>query len=281
MNLAQTILDAARQDPDHVAVKLDDAELSYRMLDGATAHLAGLLRAHGVKAGDRVGIMLPNVPYFPVCYYGILRAGAIVVPMNVLLKKREVGFYLKDPEAKLLFAWDGFAEAAQTGAEEAGAECLLIKPGEFENQVGAAEALTEVADTADGDTAVILYTSGTTGQPKGAELSNANLARNAEAPRVACSAWAPRPSCSARCRCFTPSARPADERHPRRRRDADPDPALRSGQGARDHPARRGQRVPGRADHVRRDAAPRQPRRLRRLDPEGLRSPAARRCRWS
>jgi long-chain acyl-CoA synthetase len=130
-----------------------------------------------------VGIMLPNVPYFPVCYYGILRAGAIVVPMNVLLKKREVGYYLSDPEAKLLIAWDDFAEAAQTGAEEAGAECVLVKPGEFEEQVGAAAAVTEVADTGDGDTAVILYTSGTTGQPKGAELSNANLIRNAEASR--------------------------------------------------------------------------------------------------
>ena len=181
MNLAQTVLDAGQEDPDHVAVKLDDAELTYKLLDGATAHIVGLLREHGVKPGDRVGIMLPNVPYFPVCYYGILRAGAIVVPMNVLLKKREVGYYLKDPEAKLLIAWDDFAEAAQTGAEEAGAECLLVKPGEFENQVGAAEAVTDVADTGDGDTAVILYTSGTTGQPKGAELSNANLARNAKA----------------------------------------------------------------------------------------------------
>jgi long-chain acyl-CoA synthetase len=183
MNLAQTILDAGREDPDHVAVKLDDVELSYKMLDGATAHIVGLLREHGVEPGDRVGIMLPNVPYFPVCYYGILRAGAIVVPMNVLLKKREVGYYLKDPEAKLLIAWDDFAEGAQTGAEEAGAECLLVKVGEFENQVGAAEAVTEVAETGDGDTAVILYTSGTTGQPKGAELSNANLTRNAEASR--------------------------------------------------------------------------------------------------
>ncbi len=183
MNLAQTILDAGREDPDHVAVKLDDTELTYQFLDGATAHLAGLLREHGVKPGDRVGIMLPNVPYFPVCYYGALRAGAIVVPMNVLLKKREVGYYLTDPEAKLLIAWHDFAEAAETGAEEAGAECLLVTPGEFEDQVGAAEAITEVADTDEGDTAVILYTSGTTGQPKGAELSHANLARNAEASR--------------------------------------------------------------------------------------------------
>jgi long-chain acyl-CoA synthetase len=181
MNLAQTILNAGQKDPGHVAVKLDDVELSYAMLDGATAHLVGLLREHGVKPGDRVGIMLPNVPYFPICYYGILRAGGIVVPMNVLLKKREVGYYLKDPEAKLLIAWGDFAEAAETGAEEAGAECLLVKPGEFENVVGAAEPVVEVYETGDHDTAVILYTSGTTGQPKGAELSNTNLARNAAA----------------------------------------------------------------------------------------------------
>jgi long-chain acyl-CoA synthetase len=183
MNLAQAILDAGQEDPGHIAVKLDDAEMSYKMLEGATAHMVGLLRDHGVKAGDRVGIMLPNVPYFPVCYYGILRAGAIVVPMNVLLKKREVGYYLKDPEAKLLIAWGDFAEAAETGAEEAGVECLLVKPGEFENVVGAADPVTEVAEMSDSDTAVILYTSGTTGQPKGAELSNANLIRNAEASR--------------------------------------------------------------------------------------------------
>ncbi len=183
MNLAQTILDAGREDPDHIAVKLDDTEVSYAMLDGATAHMVGLLRERGVKPGDRVGIMLPNVPYFPICYYGILRAGGIVVPMNVLLKKREVGYYLSDPEAELLIAWGDFAEAAETGAEEAGAECLLVKPGEFEKQVGEAESVTEVAETDDGDTAVILYTSGTTGQPKGAELSHANLIRNAEASR--------------------------------------------------------------------------------------------------
>jgi long-chain acyl-CoA synthetase len=183
VNLAQTILDAGHEDPDHIAVKLDDTEMSYAMLEGATAHMVGLLHEHGVKPGDRVGIMLPNVPYFPVCYYGILRAGAIVVPMNVLLKKREVGYYLSDPEAKLLIAWGDFAEAAETGADEAGSECLLVTPGEFEKIVGAAEAVTEVAETDDGDTAVILYTSGTTGQPKGAELSNANLSRNAEASR--------------------------------------------------------------------------------------------------
>ena len=66
--------------------------------------------------------MLPNVPYFPIAYYGVLRAGGAVVPMNVLLKGREVGFYLEDPGAKIVIAWGDFAEAAEKGAEDAGAE---------------------------------------------------------------------------------------------------------------------------------------------------------------
>jgi long-chain acyl-CoA synthetase len=183
MNLAQILLDAAEPDPGHVAVKLDDAELTYEQLVAASARVAGLLREHGVSPGDRVGIMLPNIPYFPVCYYGIVRAGGVVVPMNVLLKKREVAFYLEDPGAKLVFVWDGFAHDAAAGAEQAGAECLVVKAGEFEQQLAAAEPVDEVADTADQDTAVILYTSGTTGTPKGAELTHANLTRNAEAAR--------------------------------------------------------------------------------------------------
>jgi long-chain acyl-CoA synthetase len=184
VNLVDPVLDAARRNPDRPAVKLDDVVLTYGALDGASAHVAGLLTEHGVTRGDRVGIMLPNVPYFPICYYGALRAGVIVVPMNVLLKKREVEFYLRDSGAKLLFAWEGFAEDAQAGADAVGAECVLVKMGEFEQQVGAASPVTEVADTADDDTAVILYTSGTTGQPKGAELTNANLLANASESRA-------------------------------------------------------------------------------------------------
>ena len=74
--------------------------------------------------------MLPNVPYFPVCYYGVLRAGAAVVPMNVLLKEREVAFYLGDSGAKVLFAWHEFADAAHAGAEQTDAECVLVEPGD-------------------------------------------------------------------------------------------------------------------------------------------------------
>src|SRR3954449_11720290 len=177
-NLAAILTDTATKHGDRTAMKLDDAELSYSMLGGASAHVAGMLRERGLEPGNRVGVMLPNVPYFPIVYYGILRAGGVVVPMNVLLKGREVEYYLSDPKAKLVFAWGEFAEAAETGAKAAGADCVLVKPGEFEKQVGAAEAITEVADRDAGDTAVILYTSGTTGKPKGAELTHANLTRN-------------------------------------------------------------------------------------------------------
>ncbi|PZS12242.1 MAG: long-chain-fatty-acid--CoA ligase, partial [Solirubrobacterales bacterium] len=183
MNLASILTRSAERDGQQVAVKLDDVELSYAMLDGASTHIAGLLEDHGVSRGDRVGIMLPNVPYFPVCYFGALRAGAIVVPMNVLLKRREVAFYLRDSGAKLLFAWHDFGEDAQAAARDAGAECVLVTPGEFEPIVGAATPRVALADTEEGDTAVILYTSGTTGTPKGAELTHANLARNAEIAR--------------------------------------------------------------------------------------------------
>jgi long-chain acyl-CoA synthetase len=183
MNLATILTESAEQYPDEVAVKLDDTELSYRFLDGATTHIAGLLHERGFSPGDRVGIMLPNVPYFPACYFGILRAGGIVVPMNVLLKRREVAFYLRDSGARLLFAWHGFAEDAEAGAAEAGAECVLVEPGKFEQLVGAAQARTELVERPDEDTAVILYTSGTTGTPKGAELTHANLLGNCEAAR--------------------------------------------------------------------------------------------------
>jgi long-chain acyl-CoA synthetase len=183
VNLATILTDSAAQGPDRAALRLEDVDLSYGLLDGATAHMAGLLAEKGVGPGDRVGIMLPNVPYFAVCYFGVLRAGAVVVPMNVLLKRREVEFYTRDPEAKVVLAWHAFADDAQAGAQEAGAECVLVTPGEFEHMVGAAPPRTEVADTADSDTAVILYTSGTTGTPKGAELTHANLKRNCEVSR--------------------------------------------------------------------------------------------------
>jgi long-chain acyl-CoA synthetase len=177
-NLANTLSETAERHGDQTAFKLDDFELSYHMLDCAASRIANLLEDKGLQPGDRVGLMLPNLPYFPSIYYGILRAGGVVVPMNVLLKGREVGFYLGDSGAKLLFAWADFAEAAEEGAGDAAAEVIVVKPGEFEQLVGAYSDEYETVERAADDTAVILYTSGTTGKPKGAELCHDNLGRN-------------------------------------------------------------------------------------------------------
>ena len=183
MNLAELLTKSAAAHPERTAIKLDDLEISYQLLDEGTARVAGMLRSKGFETGDTVGIMLPNVPYFPIVYYGILRAGGVVVPMNPLLKGREVAFYLRDPEAKVLFAWHQFEDAARTGADEEGAELVVVKPGEFEQLVAGAEADHDMADRAEDDTAVILYTSGTTGTPKGAELTHSNLWHNQEISR--------------------------------------------------------------------------------------------------
>ena len=185
MNLASNLVNSAEAQSDRVAVRLGDSKTTYRELDEDSARVAGLLHDRGMQPGHRVGIMLPNVPQFAVTYYGVLRAGGVVIPMNPLLKAREVAYYLGDAGAGLLFAWHGFADEAQAGAKQAEAEAIVVDPATFDQVVLAAgEPLGAVVERREDDTAVILYTSGTTGQPKGAELTHANLARNADVTRT-------------------------------------------------------------------------------------------------
>jgi long-chain acyl-CoA synthetase len=179
-NLASIVTASAERDADAAAVRLGDRALTYGKLDQGSARVATLLREHGLEAGDRVGVMLPNVLEFPLAYYGVLRAGGIVVPMNVLLKRREIAFYLEDSGAKLLLAWHGFAGEAADGAADAGCELIEVEPEAFAAALAGLEPTAETAAVEDSDTAVILYTSGTTGKPKGAELSHLNLLRNAD-----------------------------------------------------------------------------------------------------
>src|SRR5690348_141294 len=112
-NFAEELTAAAAEAGDRPAVKLDDITLTYALLDGATRHAAGLLRAKGVEPGDAVGLQMPNVPYFPVLYFGALRLGAVLVPMNPLLKGREVEYYLTDSGANVMIAWHDFAGPAR------------------------------------------------------------------------------------------------------------------------------------------------------------------------
>ncbi len=178
-NLASLLIDTAERHGDRIAVKLDDVELNYAVIAEGSARVAGMLKAKGFQPGDRVGLMLPNVPFFPPIYYAILRAGGIVVPMNVLLKEREVKYYLEDSGAKLLFAWELFGEEAEPGAAAAGAEYIRVG-ADFAQTAFGHDPEHAVAEVADDDTAVLLYTSGTTGSPKGAELSHSNLLANVE-----------------------------------------------------------------------------------------------------
>src|SRR3954471_21555264 len=182
-NLAQLLTDTAARYGDRPALQVDEAVVTYEQFDDAAGRVAGWLRSRGLRPGDRVGVMLPNVPYFAVVYYGVLRAGGVVVPMNVLLKEREVAFYLGNPEAELVFAWHEFADDAQAGAEQVDAGVVVVEPGAFRRSLAEVDPLSEVVPRDDDDTAVILYTSGTTGTPKGAELTHANLRRNVEVVR--------------------------------------------------------------------------------------------------
>jgi long-chain acyl-CoA synthetase len=184
MNLASNLLDSASAHPDRVVLRLGEAATTYRELDQDSARVAGLLRDRGVQPGDRVGVMLPNTPEFAAVYYGALRVGGMIVPMNPLLKAREVAYYLGDSGARLMFAWHGFADEASAGAKQAEAEAVVVDPATFGEVLASARPDREVAERQDDDTAVILFTSGTTAQPKGAELTHANLARNTEVVRT-------------------------------------------------------------------------------------------------
>ena len=175
MNLSDLMTAAAARHGDRTAIRQDGVSLSYTALERATGLVAGLLREHDVQPGDRVGVMLPNVVYFPICYYGALRAGAAIVPMNMLLKEREVAYYMADSGARVLFAWHTFAEAARAGAGDT--EVIVVEPGSFEALLAGCEP-AGTTDRNPDDTAVILYTSGTTGHPKGAELTHGNLSEN-------------------------------------------------------------------------------------------------------
>jgi long-chain acyl-CoA synthetase len=147
MNLAQLLTRS-----DRPAIRHDDRLLTYADLDDASAQVAAMLKDRGIEPGDRVGLMCPNVPEFAIHYYGALRAGAVIVPMNPLLKEREVEHYVTDSGAKLVLYPD-------------------TDYSDHTPDFGVAEREPD-------DTAVLLYTSGTTGKPKGAQLTHQNLIRN-------------------------------------------------------------------------------------------------------
>jgi len=179
MNLASFLTRTAAERGERTALRLGERRISYQQLDEAAGRVAGLLGVLGVRPGDRVGVMLGNTPDFAAVYYGVLRAGGVVVPMNPLLKGREVAYYLSDSQATVLFAAQAFVAEARAGAAHADARVVEVGSSFLADLAGQPVVAT-VMDRDGSDTAVILYTSGTTGKPKGAQLTHANLIRNAE-----------------------------------------------------------------------------------------------------
>ncbi len=178
-NLNSVFAEAAARHTERPAVRMDELVLSYSQLRDAAYRMASLLSSVGIAPGDRVAIMLPNVPAFPIAFYGALAAGAIVVPMNPLLKSREISYYLSDSGARVLLAWHSAASEAALGAAATGVPVLKVDEPDAAGLLTGLAPVTAGVERAGDDDAVILYTSGTTGVPKGAELTHAGLTRNA------------------------------------------------------------------------------------------------------
>ena len=193
LNLSTLLESSASDRPDWPAIVQGDRRITYGELAAGARRFAGALARAGVRRGDRVGLLLPNVPDFPIAYYGTLASGATVVPLNVQLKGREIAYYLNDSKARVLVAFEGFAAEARRSLEDAaGCEQLWITgkegaagPSEDGRMRSLGEVLRSAPENADtaqtmpDDTAVVLYTSGTTGQAKGAELTHFNMFFNA------------------------------------------------------------------------------------------------------
>ncbi|WP_155337344.1 long-chain-fatty-acid--CoA ligase [Acrocarpospora corrugata] len=195
LNLSIVLEDSARETPDRAAVVFGDLRLPYSFVDSVANQVANLLVSRGIGRGDKVAIACPNLPYFPFVYFGILKSGATVVPLNVLLQSREIAYHLADSDAKALFCFEGtpelpLGERGRAGFDDSAAEHFFVLPAvplATESPYGetlwaALDGMAsefETVQTSPEDTAVILYTSGTTGQPKGAELSHQNMLINA------------------------------------------------------------------------------------------------------
>src|SRR5689334_17557744 len=120
LNLSILLEDSARHYPQRAAVVMGDRRLTYAQVDAAANQVANLLVERGIRPGDKVALSCPNLPYFPMVYYGILKAGAVVVPLNVLLRGREIAYHLNDSDARAYFCFQGTAELPMGAEGKAG-----------------------------------------------------------------------------------------------------------------------------------------------------------------
>lgn len=187
--LAEFVSGIAEREPERQAILFQDQPLTYGQLEGTIERAANGLAARGVTQGDRVALLLPNIPQFVVAYYAVIRLGATVVPLNLLYKADELAYILGDSGAKALLVHEGFFAQAQAALNEVPSVELVVFVGQSvtpDHAVGWTELLEPSTPpraqvtVRPSDVAVICYTSGTTGRSKGAMLTHRNFIANCE-----------------------------------------------------------------------------------------------------
>jgi len=184
LSIASILAESAVRHADRPAVVLGDLRMTYAQVWDQARRYAAVLRERGIGPGDKVALLLPNTQHFPLAYFGVLALGAVAVPVHALLKSEEIEYVLTDSGAKALVCAAPLLGEGAKGAELAGVPVLAVMDGgdpgveridELARTVTPVPAL--VLREAD-DTAVVLYTSGTTGKPKGAEITHLNVIMN-------------------------------------------------------------------------------------------------------
>ncbi len=191
MNLNNTFEQTVADRGSEVAMLYPGGEVTYATFHEAVQRLAQGIRKLGITRGERVAIMLPNIPQFPIVYYAILRLGAVVVPINTMYKGREAAWLLENSEAKMLIAWQGaYSDLSRHLPNFSFLKHVVILGDSIpEGTVSLSQLITrskpllEIAELDESDPAVIQYTSGATGSPKGAELTHGNIISNTMASK--------------------------------------------------------------------------------------------------
>jgi len=186
MNIANHVARVAREFPNRQAIVFEGRDISYGALDACACALANSLRANGVRRGDRVALYLPNIPAFMLAYLAGEKAGAIVVSVNSIFKSEEVKYLLNDSGAKVVFTTAELLPNVPRAACPS-VEKTVICEGELGGEIvlgdwlAAGKPVFKTEDMAADDAAVLLYSSGTTGFPKGVTLTHNNLITNTRA----------------------------------------------------------------------------------------------------
>ncbi|NWQ41195.1 fatty acid--CoA ligase family protein [Bacillus sp. EB106-08-02-XG196] len=200
MNISSKLQETARESASKTAYYFMGQGTTYAELDGAITKFASGLEKLGVKQGDHIALLLGNTPHFVIGLYGALRLGATVIPVNPIYTADEIGYILNNGDVKLVVALDMaiplaekvhaflpkvenfvFCETSENGMAKHNIESLTLYPKmkSFTKVVASGDLSFKGPELLDDDTAIILYTSGTTGKPKGAMLTHKNLYSNA------------------------------------------------------------------------------------------------------